>query len=408
MPEQTSRPFAWLAVAAAAILMITMGVRQTTGLFVLPITTSTGVSIVAFSFALAVAQFVFGAAQPVFGAIADKFGSVRVIVGGAILMSLGAVLTPFMTSSAGLIVTMGLLSAAGAAAGSFSILIGVTAQRIPPERRSFVAGVINAGGSVGQIVFAPLMQLIIGTAGWVTAMFATAVAALLTIPLTMALRMRAGEAVAIAKANAAATQLSLSQQVSEAMRDRSYLLLHAGFFTCGFHIAFLVTHLPSDLQLCGLTPTVAANSLALIGAANVVGSLGVGWLGQRYRMKNLLALIYGSRAVIVAIYMIMPKTAFNVYLFAAALGVTWLATVPPTSGIVGKLFGTRYLATLFGLTLVSHQVGGFLGAWLGGVALAERGSYEWIWYADIALALLAAIANLPIREARILPRAATA
>jgi predicted MFS family arabinose efflux permease len=188
------------------------------------------------------------------------------------------------------------------------------------------------------------------------------------------------------------------------MRNPSYLYLHAGFFTCGFHVAFLVTHLPSDVQLCGLTATVAANSLALIGLFNVVGSLGAGWLGQYFRMKYLLVWIYGSRAAIVAVYLLMPKTALNMYLFAGALGLTWLATVPPTSGLVGKLFGTRYLATLFGLTLVSHQVGGFLGAWLGGLALAQLGSYDWIWYADMSLALLAALINLPIREARIVPQ----
>jgi len=397
----------WLVFASAAILMITMGVRQTSGLYLLPITQSTGVSIVAMSLALAVGQFMFGAAQPVFGAIADKFGSVQVIIFGALLMAVGSILTPFVTSPAGVLLTMGVLSAAGSAAGSFSILIGVTAQRLPPERRSFAAGLINAGGSLGQVVFAPLIQAIIGAAGWMMAMYATAAAVLLTLPLAVALRLKPGDAQALAKINAAAPQ-SLSQQLAEAMRDRSYLLLHAGFFTCGFHIAFLVTHLPSDLQLCGLTASVAATSLSFIGAANVVGSLGAGWLGQRYLMKHLLALIYGSRAVIVAIYMVMPKTALNVYLFAIGLGVTWLATVPPTSGIVGKLFGTRYLGTLFGLTLVSHQVGGFLGAWLGGVALARSGSYDWIWYADIALALLAAVANLPIREERVVPVPAVA
>jgi predicted MFS family arabinose efflux permease len=202
--------------------------------------------------------------------------------------------------------------------------------------------------------------------------------------------------------------VGLGEQIREAMRNPSYLYLHAGFFTCGFHIAFLVTHMPNDLQLCGLNASVAANSLALIGLFNIAGSLIAGWLGQRYRMKYLLAAIYGSRALIVAIYIVMPKTALNVYLFAGALGFTWLATVPPTAGLVGKLFGTRYIGTLFGLTLVSHQVGGFLGAWLGGVALAQTGTYEWIWYADIALALLAAVINLPIREARLQARAVPA
>ena len=390
-----------LTLAASAILLITMGARQTSGLFLIPITQSTGVSIVAMSFALAVGQFVFGAAQPVFGAIADKFGAVKVIIAGAIMLALGCILTPFATSSTGLLLTMGVLSATGAAAGSFSILIGIAAQRLPPERRSFAAGLINAGGSIGQSVFAPLVQLIIGAAGWASAMFATAFAALLTIPLVLPLR-RSQTAGAIGAASLAPVpHLTLGEQLRAALRDPSYLYLHAGFFTCGFHIAFLVTHLPNDLRLCGLGPEVAASSLMLIGLFNVAGSLSAGWLGQRYRMKYLLALIYASRAAIVGIYVVMPKTALNVYLFAGALGFTWLATVPPTSGLVGKLFGTRYLATLFGLTLLSHQVGGFLGAWLGGVALAQTGNYEWIWYADITLALLAAAVNLPIREARL-------
>jgi MFS family permease len=388
-----------LTVAAAAILLITMGARQTSGLFLIPITQSTGVSVVALSFALAVGQFVFGAAQPVFGAIADKYGAVKVVIAGAIMLALGSALTPFATSSVGLLLTMGVLSAAGAAAGSFSILIGIAAQRLPPEKRSFAAGLINAGGSVGQSLFAPLVQLIIGAAGWASAMFATAFAALLTIPLVLPLRRSSSTGAAAMLVSV--PHLTLGEQLRVALRDPSYLFLHAGFFTCGFHIAFLITHLPNDLRLCGLAPEVAASSLMLIGLFNVAGSLSAGWLGQRYRMKYLLTWIYASRAAIVAIYVLMPKTALNVYLFAGALGFTWLATVPPTSGLVGKLFGTRYLATLFGLTLLSHQIGGFLGAWLGGVALAQTGNYEWIWYADIALALLAAAANLPIREARL-------
>ncbi len=394
-----------LVFAASAILLITMGVRQTSGLFLIPITQSSGVTVVAMSFALAVGQLMWGATQPIFGAIADKYGAVKVIIAGAILLALGNALTPFAASDIGLIATMGVLSAAGAGAGSFSILIGIAAQRLPPEKRSFAAGVINAGGSIGQSVFAPLVQLIIGAAGWASAMFATAFAALLTIPLVLPLRR---PAVSSAASLAPVPHLTLGEQLRVAMRDPSYLCLHAGFFTCGFHIAFLVTHLPNDLRLCGLPANVAPLSLMLIGLFNVAGSLAAGWLGQRYRMKYLLALIYASRALIVAIYVVMPKTALNVYMFAGALGFTWLATVPPTSGLVGKLFGTRYLATLFGLTLLSHQIGGFLGAWLGGVALAQTGNYEWIWYADITLALLAAAANLPIREARLTAQPVTA
>jgi predicted MFS family arabinose efflux permease len=395
-----------LVFTAGAILLITMGVRQTSGLFLVPITQSTGVTIVAMSFALAIGQLMWGAAQPIFGAIADKYGAVKVVIAGAILLALGSALTPFATSSLGLLFTMGVLSAAGAAAGSFSILIGIAAQRLPPEKRSFAAGIINAGGSIGQSVFAPLVQFMIGAAGWASAMFMSAFAALLTIPLVLPLRRSASTHAAASLAPV--PHLTLGEQVRVALRDPSYLCLHAGFFTCGFHIAFLVTHLPNDLRLCGLPASVASSSLMLIGLFNVAGSLAAGWLGQRYRMKYLLALIYASRALIVAIYVVMPKTALNVYLFAGALGFTWLATVPPTSGLVGKLFGTRYLATLFGLTLLSHQIGGFLGAWLGGVALAQTGNYAWIWSADIVLALLAAAANLPIREARLSPQHATA
>ncbi len=405
--ERSNKQLVLLVLAASAILLITMGARQTSGLFLLPITESTGVTVVALSFALAIGQFVYGAAQPIFSVIADKYGPIKVIIAGAFLLALGSILTPFATSSWGLLFTLGVLSAGGAAAGSFSILLAIAAQRLPPERRSFAAGFINAGGSLGQFVFAPAVQLIIGAAGWMSAMFATAFAALLTIPLVLPLREKAKQVSHVPTA-APIAHLKLGEQVKVAMVDRSYLCLHAGFFTCGFHVAFLITHLPSDLQLCGLTPAVAANSLALIGLFNVGGSLAAGWLGQRYRMKHLLVWIYASRALIVAIYVVMPKTALNVYLFAGALGFTWLATVPPTSGLVGKLFGTRYLATLFGLTLVSHQVGGFLGAWLGGIAFAQQGSYAWIWYADIALALLAAAANLPIKEAPVRVRAAAA
>ena len=186
------------------------------------------------------------------------------------------------------------------------------------------------------------------------------------------------------------------------MQDRSYLLLHAGFFTCGFHIAFLVTHLPGEANLCGLPASVAAGSLALIGLANVAGSLGVGWLGSIVRMKWLLFWTYLARAIAIAAYLALPRTSLVFYAFSIVLGLTWLSTVPPTVGLVGKLFGVRHLATLFGLTLLSHQVGGFLGAWLGGVALVHVGSFAPMWYADMALATLAALANLPVREAPVL------
>ena len=392
-----------LMLAAAAILMITMGARQTTGLFVSPINTSTGLGIVSISFALAIGQFVWGAAQPIFGAIADKYGAARVIIAGTVILALGAALTPFVDSQWGLLFTMGILSAAGAGAGSFSILFGATAKQLPAERRAFAAGFINAGGSFGQFIFAPLMQAIISTAGWVAAMLTMAVTSLLAIPLTWPLRERAKPAPTATTAPGVPAggpaPLGLGAQVRAAMRDPSYLMLHAGFFTCGFHLAFLVTHLPGEVALCNLSPSVSATALSLIGLFNIAGSLAAGALGSRVRMKYLLAWMYASRAAIIIVYLFAPKTASTFYIFAAALGFTWLATVPPTAGLVAKLFGTRYLGTLFGLTLLSHQIGGFFGAWLGGLSFATYGNFTWMWYADIALALAAALVNLPIREA---------
>jgi predicted MFS family arabinose efflux permease len=395
----------------------------------LPIVTATGVSLVSVSFALAIGQFVWGAAQPLFGAVADHYGAYRVLIWGAALLAAGGALATRSSSGLGFTMTLGILLSAGTAAGSFAILIGVTSRSLSPAARSLAAGIINAGGSLGQLVFAPLVQLVIKGTGWRTGMLGISAAALLTVPLALLFRghstgddaespAAAGDSVAGSPAAKApsvqastaeaptARSMGLREQLRVALRDPSYLCLNAGFFTCGFHIAFLVTHLPGNLQLCGLSATVAANSLALIGAFNVLGSLFVGWLGRRYRMKSILAWLYASRAAVVVCYLWMPKTALNVYLIAGALGLSWLATVPPTAGIVGKLFGTRYLTTLFGLTLLTHQIGGFLGAWLGGVAMARLGSYDWVWYADIALALAAALINLPIKEA--VPREAMA
>ena len=385
-----------LVLAAAGILLLTMGVRQSLGLFVLPIVTATGVSLVSVSFALAIGQFVWGAAQPLFGAVADHYGTYRVLIFGAVLLAAGGALATLSSSGFGFTLTLGILLAAGTAAGSFAILIGST-HSLSPSARSVAAGIINAGGSLGQLLFAPLIQLVIRGAGWRTGMLGLSIVALMTVPIAWLFREK--RQIPNASVPPAAASRGLREQLHVALRDPSYLYLNAGFFTCGFHIAFLVTHLPGNLQLCGLSATVAANSLALIGAFNVAGSLCVGWLGRQYRMKSILAWLYASRAAVVICYLWMPKTALNVYLIAGALGFSWLATVPPTAGLVGKLFGTRYLTTLFGLTLLSHQIGGFLGAWLGGVAMARLGSYDWVWYADIALALAAALINLPIKEA---------
>lgn len=377
-----------------------MGARQSLGLFVAPLHSSTGLGVVGISLALAVGQFVWGLAQPVFGLAADRWGTRRVLTAGAVLLATGAVLTTVVATELGLIVALGMLFAAGAGAGSFSILIGATARRLPVERRAFASGVINAGGSLGQFLIAPVSQFLIGVAGWGAAMYALAIAALATIPLGRPLWSDA--AVGVPGPGSARGEVEqaggLAVQLRAAFANRSYLYLHLGFFTCGFHIAFLVTHLPGEVTLCGLPARVAAGSLAVIGLANAAGSLGVGWLGNVLRMKWLLFWIYLSRAVAIALYLASPRTPAVFYAFAAVLGLSWLSTVPPTAGLVGKLFGVRYLATLFGLTLLSHQIGGFFGAWLGGEALVQFGDYGWMWYADAVLAVLAALVNLPIRE----------
>jgi MFS family permease len=397
---------AWtLILVASAVMMITTGTRLTSGLFLSPLNTATGLGVATISFVMAVAQLMWGVAQPVFGAVADKYGPGRVIALGGVMLAVGTAATPFVGSEWALLLTMGFLSAAGAGAGSFSILIGATAQRLPPERRAFASGFINAGGSFGQFALAPLMGAIIAGAGWIVAMLTLAGTALLTIPLAWPLRRKraavAPALTAAAPAAPAVPPVALGQQLRQALRDRSYLCLHAGFFTCGFHIAFLVTHLPGEVAMCGLPTTVSATALALIGLFNIAGSLSAGMLASRYRMKSLLFWIYASRVIIVGLYLLAPKTAWTFYIFAGALGFTWLATVPPTAGLVGKLFGVRYLATLFCMTLLSHQIGGFFGAWLGGLAVVHTGDYSWMWYADMALAAAAALINLPIREAHV-------
>ncbi len=404
-----ARAFWFVTLLAASVLMITMGARQSLGLFLSPLNTATGLGIVEISFAMAVGQFMWGAIQPIAGAVADRYGPGRVLAAGAFVLAFGYAITPMMSSSIGLIISIGVLTAAGSGAGSFSVLIGAAAQRLPAERRGMASGIINAGGSFGQFVFAPLLQRLIASLGWMGAMWSMAVIALFSLPMAFALRKRkittpsnspiGAEFEALPKA--ATKEKTLKTQLREAMMDRSYLLLHAGFFTCGFHIAFLVTHLPGEVQLCGLPANVASWSLAIIGLANIVGSLAAGWGVGQYRSKYILFWMYASRAVLVGIYLAAPKTELTFYLFAAGLGLTWLATVPPTAGVVGKLFGTRYLSTLFGLTLLSHQIGGFFGAWLGGIAVTRQGNYDWMWYADIVLAIAAALCNLPIREAMV-------
>jgi predicted MFS family arabinose efflux permease len=299
---------AWvITVAAAAILMATMGARQSLGLFISPLKSSTGFGITTISLALAIAQLMWGVIQPVSGAIADRYGPSKILIAGLLLLALGMALTPFMTSGFGLIVSLGVLAAAGSGAGSFSVLIGAASRHLPAEKRGKAAGIINAGGSLGQFVFAPVAQLLIQMLGWMGAMWSLALITLGALPL-----VRVVSPAGLVRADPDAVGSSPWLAVRSAMEDRSYLLLHAGFFTCGFHIAFLVTHLPGEVNLCGLPPVVASWSLALIGLANIVGSLIAGACTQRFRSKYILAAMYASRALLIGWYLFAPKNHVDI------------------------------------------------------------------------------------------------
>jgi MFS family permease len=378
--------------------MVTMGARQSQGLFLFPIAGSTGAGIATVSFAMAVGQFVWGAVQPVSGALADRFGAARVLVGGVLILAVGCALTPLLTSSLGLVLTIGILTAVGSGAGSFAVLIGSLARRLPELHRGTAAGIITAGGSLGQFVFAPIAQALISLWDWMGAMWSLGAITLVALPLV---RPIGGRAAAAGGTPVLTGQGGMRVALRNAFRDRSYLLLHGSFLTCGFHIAFLITHLPGEVDLCGLPASVASWSLAIIGLANVAGSFTAGWLLGRFRGKDVLFWMYASRTILILLYLAAPKTEWTFYLLAVGLGFSWLGTAPPTAGVVGKLFGMRYLATLYGMTMLSHQIGGFFGAWIGGLAFSYYGNYLWMWYADALFALIAAFLNLPIREPRV-------
>ncbi|MDR1124628.1 MAG: MFS transporter [Deltaproteobacteria bacterium] len=381
-------------------MMIMLGTRQTIGLFVHPLLDATTMNIAEMSMAIAIGQLMWGVFQPLFGIWADKHGAFPVLLTGALLLFCGQICTMWATSFLPMTLAQGLLSPAGSAALSFTVLIAVVGRRLPSEKMSMAGGIINAGGSLGQFIFSPIVQGLISMRGYAGSLMFLAFTALASIvPSWLLSRQRAKpSSAAPATPQKQPDAIDLKTQLRTAFRDPSYLLLHTGFFTCGFHVAFLTTHLPGEISMCGHSDSVSAISLSIIGLCNIAGSIMAGVLGKRFRMKYILASLYGFRAMIIAAYLFSPKTEWTFYIFAVTTGFTWLATVPPTAGIVGKLYGTRYLATLFGLTFFTHQAGGFLGAWLGGVAIQASGSLLWVWWVDIALAIVAAVVNLPIRE----------
>ena len=387
-----------LALAAAALVFgLSLGVRQSMALFIGPINTQTGLGLAAVSLAFAVGQLMWGVAQPLAGAIADRWGTGRVLAIGAVMIATGTAATPYTSGPWTLALTVGVLGAGGAGFAGPSVLMAAVNRVATAGQRGLATGIVNAGGSLGQFTIAPLAGLLLVGAGWSTAMAVLGALALAIVPLALPLRGRTERA--------ADTGQSMGQAVRGALRDPSFGLLAAGFFVCGFHVAFIATHLPGVVAACGLPPSVGAWSLAVIGLFNMAGSLGIGWAVGRWRSKSLLSMLYAARAVVIVAFLAAPKTSVTFLVFAAAIGLTYLSTVPPTAGLVAKLHGPRYMATLFGLVMLSHQAGGFLGAWLGGWAFERSHSYDWMWAADIALALVAALLHLPIREATMRPLA---
>jgi len=397
-----SRRQLWVIAAAGLVFALVFGVRQSVALFIGPINSATGLGIAAISLAFACAQLMWGITQPIAGAVADRYGTGRVIAAGALLVMLGTALTPHATSTGMLVLLIGVVSAGGAGMAGMGVLMSAVARAVPPELRGLASGMVNAGGSFGQFVVAPLAALLSGAIGWVGALTALGVLSLAIVPLAWVLRGKHPPAVA-----GAAAEKSMKRAVRDAWGDPSFLLLTAGFFVCGFHVAFIATHLPGVVALCGLPPAVGAWSLSLIGLFNIAGSFASGWAIGRWRMKSVLSLVYAARALAVLGFVLAPKTATTFMVFAIVLGFTYLSTVPPTVGLVAKLHGTRYVATLFGIVMLSHQVGGFTGAWLGGTLFERTGSYDWLWYLDIMLAIGAALIHMPIKEAA-RPRAAFA
>jgi MFS family permease len=395
-----SRPLRWtlwvVLLAAAGVFALTMGVRQSMGLFMSSLNTATGLGVGSISLAFAFGQLWWGLTQPFAGAMADKVGTGRVLLLGVVLVALGTFITPYMTTTAGLIFAIGVLAAGGAGMAGPAVLMSATARLIAPEQRGIATGIVNAGGSFGQFLMAPTAAALILSLGWASAMQVLGLIILLALPAAFVLKGNALHAAAPGR-----KVLSSREAVRGALRDRNFLLLGGGFFVCGFHVAFLATHLPGVVASCGLPLQYGAWALAVLGLFNIVGSVAMGWAIGRWRMKSLLSLVYTVRAVAVLLFMLTPKTGAVVLIFAAVMGLTFLSTVPPTAGLVTKFFGLGNMATLFGVVMLSHQVGGFLGAWLGGKVFEATGNFDVVWTIDIVLAVGAALLNLPIREARV-------
>ena len=384
-----------ILVAGCTIGALGFGPRAALGLFLSPMSEANGWGRDVFALALAIQILLWGAMQPVAGAIADRFGPVRVLAGGALLYSLGLALMVYSTTPTMLVLSAGVLMGLGISGSSFTLVIAAFGKLLPPEWRSLAFGAGTAAGSFGQFLFSPLAVGLIHGFGWQNALLVFAVIVLLIVPLSLVL---AAPSFNTGAAATPAERQSLRQALSEAFGHRSYVLLVLGFFTCGFQLLFITVHLPAYLVDRGQSVDAGAWTIGVIGLFNIVGSLLAGWLGDRMPKRYLLAVIYFLRSAAVLAFIIFPVTPVTAVTFGAVMGLLWLSTVPPTSGLVALMFGTKWFATLFGVAFFSHQLGGFLGVWLGGVLYEAFGSYDPIWWGSIALGIVSALLHLPIVE----------
>lgn len=395
--KSTTQTALWLVVVCGCLIsMISFGPRSILGLFLVPITETQGWSRETFALALAIQNIMWGLGQPIAGAIADRYGSARVLVAGGLIYAGGLMLMAWAPTPAWLHVSAGIMVGLGLAAASFSIVLAAFGRRVPAEKRPLIFGIGTAAGSMGQFLFAPLGRSFIADYGWSQALVLLGIIMLAIPLLAIALRGRSDQ-------SAAADYIegqTITQAVRQAFSHRSYVLLVVGFFVCGFHLAFITAHMPAYLDDLGMDPRLGAWSLALIGLFNVAGALAAGVISGRYSKPIFLALIYVARAVLIAAFIFIPATPLTVLVFSAGIGLLWLSTVPPTTALVAIMFGPKYMATLMGIVFLNHQIGAFLGVWLGGRLYDATGSYDVVWYLGIALGIFAAIVHWPIREAR--------
>ncbi|HEV2558010.1 MAG TPA: MFS transporter [Microvirga sp.] len=388
----------FIVLAGCLIALITFGPRASAGLFQIPMTVEYGWGRDVFGLAIAVQNLLWGVGQPFAGAVADRFGTLRVLCVGALLYAVGLVVMAYATTPGVLHLGAGVLIGFGLAGCSFNLVLGAFSKLLPENWRPMAFGAGTAAGSFGQFLFPPLGNILIESMGWQQALVVFSVTLLLVLPLSIPLATRVGANAPTSGGPVPIANQSIRQALAEAFRHRSYVLLVLGFFTCGFQLAFITAHLPAYLKDAGLSAAVGGWTLAVIGLANAFGSLSAGWLSTRMSKRWLLAWIYLGRSLAITVFILLPASPVTSLVFGAAIGLLWLSTVPPTSSLVMLMFGTRYMAMLYGFAFFSHQVGGFLGVWLGGVLYESSGSYSIVWWLSVVLGLLSAAINLPIEE----------